>query len=985
MTPIPASVIYPELPDPLTPGDLQQLFSPSFDERQWAPTVVRAAESQVALLVQLKIFQSIGRFRPAAEIPDIAIEHVARRMGVEFPPSQIFPERTRYRHRQAIFKRLGVASWGTDALALTKAVMRKTAHARTDPADIINSAIDALIRHGFELPALGTLRRLAGTAHSNVNSTQWSEVCGLLSSAQRAVLETLLVVDTKTMKSPFFNLCDTPGRASRKNLNALIDRYRWLEQLPNPMTALQSIADSKILQWANEARRLNALELREYVAPRRHTLLMAVIHDARGQVLDGLTQMLLRLSRKVEWKSELRLSEWYQTRRGKTDALIRAFRDSLIVHGSDDEPVQKVSRVETVFAAQGGHEALAKSCEEHLHHEKQNWRPFARAMFVPLRSTLVQLVEILPLQGTTASDGLLRCVRSLKSETPHSDYLSITGVAPNTFPREWHALVHDHAKNSQDFNRRQLEVVAILELATAIKAGEVFVSGSLSFDRFWDRLPSEAADPEAVAAYATARGWANGADGLVRSVRNALDQKARFLDTAVGGGQQAYLQRGRHGRPVVTRLRAIETPESAINLEKQMMAHMPERAVLEAISNTEHWAKWGQHFGLPSRLAPQIKEASHRYVLTTFAYGCGLGPTEAARHLGGTVTADQLAFADRRHVDIEDLRAASADLINLYAQFELPQQWGKGQSAAADGTHFETYEDNLLAEHHIRYGKTGGIAYRHVADNYIALFSRFIACGTYEATYILDALLQNLSDVKPNRLHADTHGQSAAVFGLAYLLGIELMPRIRRWHTLNLYRSDNADRYAKINSLFSGTVNWALIYEHYPQFMQLALAIQSGTIAPSAVLAKINSYSTKNRFALALKELGNAVRTTYLLEWIMDESLRRTVHKGTTKIERHHKFSKHLAFGSGGHLRSNNPADQEKAIVYNELVTNAVALQNVVDQTQALHILKADGVSIRPADLAFLSPYATSKLKRFGDYPTDLKPESMPTCMALPT
>jgi TnpA family transposase len=124
-------------------------------------------------------------------------------------------------------------------------------------------------------------------------------------------------------------------------------------------------------------------------------------------------------------------------------------------------------------------------------------------------------------------------------------------------------------------------------------------------------------------------------------------------------------------------------------------------------------------------------------VLTTFAYGCGLGPTEAARHLGGTVSADQLAFADRRHVDIEDLRAASADLINLYSRFELPQQWGTGKSAAADGTHFETYEDNLLAEHHIRYGKTGGIAYRHVADNYIALFSCFIACGTYEATHIL--------------------------------------------------------------------------------------------------------------------------------------------------------------------------------------------------------------------------------------------------------
>ena len=562
--------------------------------------------------------------------------------------------------------------------------------------------------------------------------------------------------------------------------------------------------------------------------------------------------------------------------------------------------------------------------------------------------------------------------------------MTIDGVAPNTLPREWHDLVHDHANDKRVFNRRQLEVVAILELATAIKAGEIFVSGSVSFDRFWDRLPCEAADPAAVAAYATARGWADGADGLVRAVKRALDQKAHFLDAAVGTGQQAYLRRGKHGRPVVTRLRALGTPETAIDLESQMMAHMPERAVLEAISNTEHWAQWGRHFGLPSRLGPQIKDASHRYVLTTFAYGCGLGPTEAARHLGGTVSADQLAFADRRHVDIADLRAASADLINLYAQFELPQQWGMGQSAAADGTHFETYEDNLLAEHHIRYGKTGGIAYRHVADNYIALFSRFIACGTYEATYILDALLQNLSDVKPKSLHADTHGQSAAVFGLAYLLGIELMPRIRRWQSLTLYRSDSANRYSRINSLFSGTVNWALIQEHYPLFMQLALAIQSGALAPSSVLIRVNSYSTKNRFALALKELGNAVRTTYLLEWIMDESLRRTVHKGTTKIERHHKFAKHLAFGAGGHLRSNNPADQEKAIVYNELVTNAVALQNVVDQTQALHTLKSKGVNIRAADLAFLSPYATSKLKRFGDYPTNLKPEAMPTRTTLP-
>jgi Tn3 transposase DDE domain len=151
------------------------------------------------------------------------------------------------------------------------------------------------------------------------------------------------------------------------------------------------------------------------------------------------------------------------------------------------------------------------------------------------------------------------------------------------------------------------------------------------------------------------------------------------------------------------------------------MTLMPERAVLEAISNTEHWAQWARHFGPPSRQGPQIKDVSQRYVFTAFAYGCGLGPTEAAPHLSGAVSADQLAF-------VEATNRASGDWV------------------------------------------TAGF--------------RFIACGIYEATYILDALLANLSELRPARVHTDTHGQSAAVFGLAYPLGIELMPRIRRWHKL---------------------------------------------------------------------------------------------------------------------------------------------------------------------------------------------------------
>ena len=65
------------------------------------------------------------------------------------------------------------------------------------------------------------------------------------------------------------------------------------------------------------------------------------------------------------------------------------------------------------------------------------------------------------------------------------------------------------------------------------------------------------------------------------------------------------------------------------------------------------------------------------------------------------------------------------------------------------------------------------------------LFSHFIACGVWEAVYILDGLLKNQSALQPDTLYADTHGQAEPVFGLASLMGIKLMPRMR-----NLERCD---------------------------------------------------------------------------------------------------------------------------------------------------------------------------------------------------
>src|SRR5260370_26053596 len=111
-------------------------------------------------------------------------------------------------------------------------------------------------------------------------------------------------------------------------------------------------------------------------------------------------------------------------------------------------------------------------------------------------------------------------------------------------------------------------------------------------------------------------------------------------------------------------------------------------------------------------------------------------PPPTPRHIAGTSARD-LALAANRHVTADKLNEAITDVVNAYARLDLIKAWGDGSSVAADGTHMDTYLDNLLAETSIRYGASRGIAYHHISDHYIALFTHFVPCGVWEAVYII--------------------------------------------------------------------------------------------------------------------------------------------------------------------------------------------------------------------------------------------------------
>ena len=318
------------------------------------------------------------------------------------------------------------------------------------------------------------------------------------------------------------------------------------------------------------------------------------------------------------------------------------------------------------------------------------------------------------------------------------------------------------------------------------------------------------------------------------------------------------------------------------------------------------------------------------------------------------------------------LDKARESLISCINTFPLISAWGDGKSCAADGNLRELREQNLIAEFHMRYSRKGGIAYHHVANNYIALFSTFIPCGVWEAIAIIEGLIKNKSDVQPNIIHADTQGQSTVVFALAYLLGFKLMPRIRNWKDLKFFRPNKNAKYENIDTLFEDTIKWSLIEIHWQDMMQVVLSISAGKISSSLLLRKLGSYSRRNKLYLAFQELGRVIRTQFLLEYISDVELREIITEETNKAEAYNSLSEWASFGSKFLVASNDDIQMEKAIKYNSILTNSIILQNVVDETNILGQLVNEGHLVRKEDAGFSSPYRTGHIKRYGDYVVDM-------------
>jgi len=972
----PSDTAYPRFKTRLTSAELERFYTPTDEELAFCANVTRLPTTQLGFVVLLKTFQRLGYFVPSNEVPEAIIEHIAtviNRRADREGLCRYDQSEARRNHLAAVRRFLEVKPFSTQGKTLLRATLTEAALTKEDVADIVNVGIEILARHRYELPAFDTLVREARAGRAATNQALYEQVHSALGKTGAAFLDALFVVgDDSRRVSPWHDLKQDPAKPTVHGMRDLLARFDQLTALSSYNAFLKTIPVVKLSQWALEGNALDAASMADLAPSKRYAVTLAVIRQRLALVIDDLCDVFCKQMNRVSRTAGEALQKYLTDNQGKTDEILRRYASLDTVLNSAESAETQLQTVRKTVSARPD---LCEFSRLHAEYGGKNECRFMAPIFVHRRAELMRILSKLRFVSTSQDTSFERALALMLAQRGrHSEWVTLqSGTAAylslpdlTWVPEKWWKLITGDQQREAPtrLHRRQFEVCVCAQMVRELKSADLCVIGANNYSDTRDELVPLNECAQTREAYGQEVGLPVEADPFVQHVRALLTAAARKADDAYPDNPFFQII---DGRPKLGRLKKKPIPEGFQALDAALTKKLDSLglSLLDVLADTSHWTGWDKHLSPLSGHQGKLKEEARRKILTTFAYGTGLGPTQTARNIAN-ISVRQISFVDQRQTSTEKLEAAICDTINAYNQFQLPRYWGDTKRAAADGTQWNLYENNLLSERHIRYGGYGGVAYYHVSDAYIALFSHFIPCGAWEAIYILDGLTKNKSDIQPDILHGDTQAQSAPVYGLAFLLGIKLMPRIRNWKDLKWFRPTPQEAYKNIEALFTKeAVDWDLIACHLPDMLQVAQSIRAGRISPSTILRKLGTASRKNKLYFAFRELGRVIRTTFLLEYIGDEDLRRLIQAAQNKCEGFNQFAQWVYFGADT-ITENVRDDQLKIIKYNHLIANLVIFHNCHTITEALKELEAEGMKLTPELIAGFSPYRTSHLNRFG-------------------
>jgi len=569
---------YPRLKRTLTPHEVTEFYTPIPDDLLLVARLTKTPATKVCCLLALKTVQRLGYFLPLSDIPLEIVRHVARAVGLTTLATNVLAQydqaNTSQRHRVAIRAHLRIQPYGAAARRVVVQTMGDAARTKHQLADLVNVALEELVRQRYELPAFRTLARAARRIRAAMTHRLYRQVFAALSDAVREHIDALFVAEPTTRRTPWNDLKADPGNPTLTHLKALVDRLTSPQTLNGGRLALAGIPDVKLKHFAAEARTLDAARMVTLEPSKRYTLAVASLAVQTAQAHDDLAEMFIRRMQTIHQKGRDALLAYHAQYQQRTDGLIGTLHDVIMAYRSDGDVADRMAAIDDVLGERS--EAVLAQCDAHLAYAGNNYFPLLWACYTSHRSPLFRILRTLTVRSTSQDRTLEHAIAFLvRHEQSKRDWLPtvqeerdgkrflrwVPLVDLSWVPEGWWRLLTEQRSRAtypRQINRRHFEVCVFSQIMTDLKAGDLAVVGSDAFADYRDQLISLDEYAQSVTTYGQVVGLPVTGDAFVSQMQATLAEIAQATAQSFPTNHAVRIE---EGEPVLTRSPKQPEPE----------------------------------------------------------------------------------------------------------------------------------------------------------------------------------------------------------------------------------------------------------------------------------------------------------------------------------------------------------------------------------------------------------------------------------------
>jgi TnpA family transposase len=412
---------------------------------------------------------------------------------------------------------------------------------------------------------------------------------------------------------------------------------------------------------------------------------------------------------------------------------------------------------------------------------------------------------------------------------------------------------------------------------------------------------------------------------------------------------------------------ALDIPPEVKQLKKQIGAAMPLVRIEKLIAEVDKLSGFSRAFQPIQKSVGLLVPKKPLYgVITAQATNIGL---YAMGQCNYGITASVLRDTSERYITPGNIHDANALLIKCHRSYPISRVHGEGRYSSSDGQRFAIEASFMEAAYYPRYYgyyEKAISVYTHISDQYSVFNTKVISCSAREATYVLDGLLLNNTEINPEFHCTDTHGYTDHIFALCYLLGFSFQPRLKDLPHQALYKMDKKDKYELINDLFTGAADIQLIKEEWDTIVRVVASLKNGLAPAHVIIQRLANRGDK--VAKALQALGRVIKTIYILRYVCDPELRRHVHLQLNRGESRHSLAKVIFFDNRGVFKTSDYEEIMNKASCLSLVSNAVLVWNTHHTQQIVDRMRREGYKVEDDMLARISPLSLKNIITHGMY-----------------